>query len=1281
MTICNDGLRRGFIVLLIAGSAGMWNPIGLSGQVTRQRGESYDAYYTRKVQEETANFRNNNPNFSVRPSSGSGTFSSLEEWVRRDQSRKAAARNFDPAAAAAERAAAERARIAEEADFAARKRLSDQWAEQRRIEAARAAEAAGRQRWEEHRAWLELAERGSRTAAFELGRAFDRNALPPGFELAPEQRLESALLHYRAAAETRSWDARLRLFGLYPRLLAPGKYRETAGAWIDRSAAALNPQAALNSLVAADRNGDLAATLVLAMWHQRRDLGFGRLSVTDSQTALAECLRLYARVGVEFPRLGAYFAGSLAQGYTVPESCLTNLQSLARNPEPMAGDPTGMLGADLQTHARILMAELILERRVQGTPEEAAFLLRQGDSPAPAALIRLGDWVFHEAAGQWLSRWEGIRAYEALPDRPEYVWYRGRAQTLRGLALLEGDGENGQTVKPDPAAAARHFEQAEALLRGSAAPPARVNYQDPKSHPDLGRQDDELDLEEVSALRWGTLLRHQLIDAEQADAVRGAMTPSAAGPIGTHLLRAASLAAGSRGFQPDADAALRHFGNLSPYRGPIRPTVAAEAVEALAGLARKQPGLSSIIDERLRALVARANGCANLPLATQILAGFPGSASTLATHRESVRLQDEARGPGGSEFHIVEHAVRLGIAGSVLGGLSTAINLQLDRLPKTALSRAWKDAFGRSGPDRTRAIGALPATGATALLLRVMEAHSRVTESRNIPEQLRSMEDLCALAESGSLDAYAILMRNDHPGFFINTTAHRWTDPILRRLAFAACARFEAGKAAQSRVHSEQAQGLWLAALENGHLEARRALAGLGVSSEEIARAVPEAVDQSLLEKLPEIESLLLKMPELWWTTNILRQFDQAFQSLATSARPELAAAYADLEAVALPREAMIGRRSQDPGRAASARVLCAQAHCRLEGLGRPADLLEASRIHRRAEATNYNLSTALSRKLSADIERALAKRATAPFEAEWLEEMLRLHPRHAAALPPSALDAVYGRIRAALDAEPVPDLVKITREAACRTNVAVMAALVFGRHLPAYGELSRRAAAGETDAAFALAAVLHQLSLANVPRIRELVKQSDRLYFSGQWLPNNGWKDEGLFLQIYKGDEVARVLADATGQQLTAALPFFVDPPSGEGEPWPERLVRAAALKDSSLQEKLLELTIQTRLTRGERLHEDSATPAEELLVMQHRWRNMGSIAPEMMDAIRARGDAVDCVMALRRKFNLEAPALLARARADIPELKKKLLAIDPDTSDPLLAACRAVGVRTEVP
>ncbi len=1281
MTICNNGLRSGFLVLLIAGSAGMWNPIGLSGQVTRQRGESYDAYYTRKVQEETANFRNNNPNFGVRPSSGSGTFSSLEEWVRRDQARRAAARNFDPAAAAEERAAAERARIAEEAERAARKRLSDQWAEQRRIEAARAAEAAGRQRWQEHRVWLELAERGSRTAAFELGRAFDRNALPPGLELAPEQRLESALLHYRAAAETRSWDARLRLFGLYPRLLAPAKYRETAGAWIDRSAAALNPQAAFNSLVAADRNGDLAATLVLAAWHQRRDLGFGRLSVTDSHTALTECLRLYGKVGVEFPRLGAYFAGSLAQGYTVPGSCLTNLQSLARNHEPMAGDPTGMLGADLQTHARILMAELILERRVQGTPEEAAFLLRQGDSPAPAALIRLGDWVFHETAGHWLSRWEGIRAYEALPDRPEYVWYRGRAQTLRGLALLEGDGENGQTGKPDPAAAARYFEQAEGLFRGTAAPPARVNYEDQKSHPDLGRQDDELDIEEVSALRWGTLLRYQLIDPAKVDTVKGALTPSAAGPIGTQLLRAASLATGSRGFQSDADAALRHFGNLAPYRGPVRPTIAAEAVEALVELARKQPGLTATVNDQLQAIVTRANGCANLPLATQIAAGFRGSVSTLATHRELIRLQGEARGPGVSEFQTVEHAVRLGIAGSALGGLSTAINLQLDRLPKTALTRAWRDAFGRGGPERTKAIGALPATGLTAELLKVMEAHSRVTESRDIPEQLRSMTDLCALAESGSLDAYAILMRNDYPGFFINTTAHRWTDPILRRLAFAACARFEAGKAAQSRVRSEQAQGLWLAALENGHFEARRALAGLGVSPEEVARAVPEAIDQSLLKKLSDIESFLLELPGLWWTTNHLNQFDQAFQSLATSARPELAAAYADLEAVALPREVMGGRKSQDPGRAASARVLYAQARCRLDGLGRPADLLEASRLHRRAEATNYNLSTALSRKLSADIEKALTKQATAQSEPAWLEEMLRLHPRHAAAMPPDVLDTVFARVRAALDAEPVPDLLKITREAACRTNVTVMAALVFGRHLPAYAELSRRAAAGETDAAFALAAVLHQLSLANVPRIRELVKQSDRLFFSGQWLPNNGWKDEGLFFQIYKGEEVARVLADAAGQQLTVAQPFFVDPPPGEGEPWPERLVRTAALKDTALQEKLLELTMQTRLARGDRLHEEPSTPAEELLVMQHRWRNMGSIAPEMLEAIRARGDSVDCVLALRREFNLETPVLLARARADIPELKKKLLAIDPDTSDPLLAACRAVGVRTEVP
>ena len=1245
--------------------------IPLSAQVAQRRGETYDEYYTRKVQDETANFRNNNPTFDGTRPSANANWSSWDGIIARYNQRHGSSAPTPPAEEPAEQA--RRARRIEEQQASAA-------IDRRLIEADNAAVRAYN---EVHAA----AAGGDRSATLRLAERFEYNNLAPGLIYPRETRLNRAFWLYHRAMEGPTPRIRLQFFGTFPALLAPGEFKYTVGEWIQILARYESSASTLEVLTKADAAGDLVATLVLGAWYQFNFIGFGMYGgPLSAGQRLDESRRLYEKVARRFPALGTFFLGTLDES----DASQRLLFALAEAPPPLAGDKDGLLTGMIRAHTRILLAERILRGNIPGGTAATAAALLQDCAPAEnAAHAILGNRVFAasvfdplavnlnalESAAVRLPLRTGAAAFEQIPQfsggpNPN-GWYRGRGLLLRGIAELTGEQTDGSHGAPDPAAALRSFAAArDQFENGQCLAPV------------FGEKED------LNEARTRELA---------LDYLRGSGPGAAAVVERLHRLnnkvaaaRAGILCArGGPGFPADPGRALAFFSRaLVIFKkralmdmsaipgGSLRVIDAAEIADALADLLRTHPEAGADAVPVIRKCLPLSQGRSRPEtyafFAEYRLRGRPVHDDYWEDDYTAaiVLLRQAADASPAFAGLRAEAAIRRALdLGDII---ERRVPDRLQALGNDPAARPWVEAFTLTGDARAAALAKIP--GDTArLLTRALIAYVRVCESRTFAEAFRALGELADLTAAGSLDACHLLKRCDGAWRrgLATGNATRWLNAVLPPLrAHATAKMLEGVTAPEAPFYLETARNGWFAARDLGVPEAvpalQRILRILGNSPSAGPADLP-ARQQRVADRT-QVMAFLVGLPAEFWTKSTDVQVNLACAAMEKAGATALIPRYLAAESEFVGAGDAITQ----------AGILFHTARCALKGWGASADPALAATLYGKAHSLGFNRDGLDLRALQELQEAAPKPEAMPEFKPDPLREAL------AAAMGDSAwLAQASAEIRTQLFAWATgPEAQAEARASATSTSVlqvrrstALLVTFLPLGHAPAYSELERRAKAGEPDAGCVLARHLLTLSYANAPLVSAQLKSLNldlAEAYVGTFEEAPGLRRAmESFLRNQDGvPEQLAALAKSAAKHLSAERPFFVDPP--KGETWTIRLMREHLATAPADAEFFFRAIIAERFAPLEEKHFDEVTPLEAFRQLE-LGELYNAVSAIYVKLLREHGDPVSLALALNREVPDGDDAKTGWGY--VVEIAQQLAAVAPAPNDVLLAYCRSIG------
>lgn len=1246
----------------------------LCAQVTQHRGESYDEYYTRKVRDETANFRNNNPTFNGTRPSANADWSSWDGIIARYNQRHGAAAPVSPAEDPAEQS--RRARRIEEQQASAA-------IDRRMIEADNAAVRAYN---EVHAA----AAAGDRTATLRLAERFEYNNLAPGLLYPRETRLNRAFWLYHRAMEGPTPQIRLQFFGTFPALLAPAEFKYTAGEWIQILRRYESSASALEVLTKADAAGDVVASLVLGAWYQLSFIGFAMYDgPLGAGPRLVESRRLYEKVAGRFPALGRYFLGTLDES----DASQRLLFALAEAPPPLPGDKDGLLTGMIRAHTRIHLAERILKGNIPGGTAATAAALLQDCAPAEnAANAILGNRVFAasvfdpisvalnalESSAVQLPLRTGAAAFEKIPQfsggpNPN-GWYRGRGLLLRGIAELTGEQADGSLGKPDPAAALRSFAAArEQFENGQCLAPVFGEKEDLNE-----ARTRELALDYLRGTGPGaaTVVDRLSRLNNKVAAARAGILCARGGP-GFPAAPGRALAFFSRALVIFKKRALMDMSAIPG--GSLRTIDVAEIADALADLLRAHPEAGADAVSVIRKCLPLTQGQSRPEtyafFAEYRLRGRPVHDDYWEDNYKTaiVLLRQAADASPAFAGLRAEAAIRRALdLGDII---ERRVPDRLKALGDDPAARPWQEAFAQSGDARVAALAKIP--GETArLLTRALIAYERVCEGRTFAEAFRALGELADLTAAGSLDACHLLKRCDGAWRrgLATGNATRWLNAVVPPLRARATAKMLEGVTApEAPFYLETARNGWFAARDLGVPEAvpalQRILPILGNSPSAGPADLPAR--QQRITNRAEVMAFLVGLPDEFWTKATSVQLNLACAAMEKAGQTALIPRYLAAESE------LVGARDDTT----QAGLLFHTARCALKGWGVPADRAQAARLLEDVNHSDLDRN-GLDLKAWQELQELQAKtprQNSNHTQSQSFREALK-----AAQSFPASLGTQPAGIQAELFAWATgPEAqaeAKAPNSAASalqlRESTALLAAFLPLGHPGAFQEMERRAKAGEPDSSCLLAVTLLGLSYANAPVVSTHLRAIDRSIAENfikavyDTVPGFRTALEALARNHFGFTEMNAVLAKAAGKHLSATQPFLIDPP--KGDLWTIRLAREHLAAEPADAPHFFRALLNERFAKIEEKHFDEVTPLEAFrqLELSERFNPLSAV---YMKLLREHGDPVSFALVLDREVPDGDDAKTGWGY--VVEIAGRLAAVAPAPNDALLAYCRSIG------
>jgi hypothetical protein len=1227
-------------------------------EVTQRSGESYDEYNTRRIQEETANFRNNNPTFTGPSASSQADWSSWQGMIDRYNARHSRSEpqpiRFDPEVRKRAQADADNQRLMARIDA--------------QLEAARS-EAFDRIN--------EPAKEGKSWALLRVGQYFSSTGgryLPDG-----EDPDVAAFNLYCRAGDGNSVERQACLLGAIPGLL-DARQKKSFGWRLERlrdlmDGGRIAPEFAVGVLEKGVAEGDWVDALVLALWMQHYEISVSlkvrypdhipeaeqsneyRESVAshrygviptpeDRPRKVRELLEL---VKAKVPWLGTYFIG--AQVMTASDDqgeYLAALRSIVDNPTPIPGDTEGYYSTVLQDEARRLLAQAHLKKRIPGARDDVALLLlRNLDGPTGYdGMLEAANLVFNEQVGvnpvrmleaaqdfERISR--AVKKYGAKEllglDHKDALY---KAHLLRALVNLSPDSA---TTKPG---AGRNLMQAEIELSLAL---------EQADSPVLRSKSEALTRYRAMCAMYPTdaAFPHRESNSAVMQHLRGA-TDDALAQSTLGLL----YARGEGGLNRDPRRAIDFFQVAIDDKAAFQ-SLRISDVLAMAGA----------IDELLAAKEFEWD------YRWRNVAIYRHCLSRLSAHEpEYVRFR--------LDRIVQEDAVRTAIATAIEkdANLENGIPGRLAALGDVGVYPAWKEAFALSGPARLAAIGKLPMQGAT-VLAQALRAQGIICQSNSVKDTLKAIDDLMALTAAGSPMARKLCERDDTRMVTsvitpFQSRASRWLIPYIDRSLNVALARFEEfHRQPDADGPWELARMEWKIALSKGYLPARAELARIqqevplpgGLKPNPSPHTDPE------WEFILRLEKFVLGQPENFWANEPADQIYLVCQNLEKAGLAELLTPYLALET----------ERISAWDRHAKATIGLLRARCLAKGTGVVQSIPDAQ------AALTYVLSlgSTMNLDLLREVQQLVAP--ASPEQRDTAEAVARIGKGFSATLmgePPALLDKVYARAMATqAEIEQIPGAPDAAKHRGLRESVRLLYALIRAGHIPAYRELARRAEAGEADAQCALTVGLLQLSLANAPAAIECLKKmglEHRDTLTEHWFDEAGLRTavEGFLRGNAAFTPISETLALVSPTVLTPEMPFLLDPQQGES--WLIRLMRKHVAANPADACMLFDAVNIERQAKVEEKTADEMTVTDSLRQSEAEERYNTGLTDPYIKALRLDGDPVSLALALQHNLP-EEDDRLELLRTTYLEFATTLCQNGDPTNDPLLAYCQSIAHR----
>lgn len=446
---------------------------------TRRAWETFDEANTRRIREETANFRNNNPDFTGPRPSDKADWSSWDGIIARYKRRHGELPTEPPPATPTE-----------SGDSGVSARLSAQ------IDAAYEEKKAK----EFQRIYDGAYKEKAPDMMIELANVFATQFYYPDSLKLPASPADTAMNHLmRVYGTSSSLRARIFMLGLMPSVLEPDRYQstESPGAVMIFARGGIGDQRfaasdTLDVLRTRAARGGAFASLAIGTWQLFNSFGEGSFPAGAAVPAAVERQEIRAafeRVYAHCPYLGRYFIGSLLWRFDdVGGESVASLLSLIDNPNYLPGDTTGYYTRMLKDEARRMLATAHFDHRVPGASHRAAIrILRSCEGPFYAyALYEAAQRVFYddlseqdsllEAAEDYLQVEAAGRAI-AKEDDPwmprDGLLYH--VHLLRALAALYGDTPRwGAAPSADLGEAERELTAAATAVGSAGDPEARL---------------------------------------------------------------------------------------------------------------------------------------------------------------------------------------------------------------------------------------------------------------------------------------------------------------------------------------------------------------------------------------------------------------------------------------------------------------------------------------------------------------------------------------------------------------------------------------------------------------------------------------------------------------------------------------------------------------------------------------------------------------------------------------------------------------------------------------
>jgi hypothetical protein len=1227
-------------------------------EVTQRRGESYDEYNTRRIQEETANFRNNNPTFNGPSPSSQADWSSWQGMIDRYNARHSRSEPQPP-----------------RMDREVQKRAQADADHQRQMARIDAQLDAARSEAFDH--INEPAKEGKSWALLQLGQYFCSTG---GMYLPDSEDPEVAAFNlYCRAGDGSSVERQACLLGAIPGLL-DARQKKSFGWRLARlrhlmEGGLIEPEFAVGVLEKGVADGDWVDALVLALWMQHYEISvslkvrypdhipegqqskeyresvashrYGRIPKPDDQPRkVRELLEL---VKAKVPWLGTYFIGAMITTYRDNDGeYLAALKTIVDNPTPIPGDTEGYYSTVLQDEARRLLAHLHLKKRIPDAREDVGLLLlRNLDGPTGYhGMLEAANLVFNEqVAVNPVRRLEAAQDFERIGravkkyGAREFVGLEHKdvlykAHLLRALVNLSGRpgtnegmaGRNLMQAEIELSLAMEQADSGELRSRGEALTRYRAMCA-------LFPADAAFPHREDSS----AVMKH-LLDA----------TDDAVAQCTLGLL----YARGEAGPKRDAQRAIDYF------QGAIEARNAAQSLRTSDVYA-----MAEAIDELLAAKELE----------------WDYRWRNVAIYRYCLnRLSDHE--PAFVRFRldriVEEDAVRTAIATAIEkdANLEDGIPSRLAALGDGGVYPAWKAAFAAKGPARFAAIGKLPMQGAT-VLAQALQAHDTIRQSRSVKDTLSAIDRLLALTAAGSPMARKLCERDDTRMVqgvitpFLSRTS-RWLIPYFERSLCVALARFEEfHRQPKSDSPWELARMEWKIALSKGYLPARTELARI---QQEVPlpggmQPNPSPHTDAEWEVILRLEKFVLGQPEKFWANEPADQVYLICQDLDKAGLAELLMPYIALE----------NERISAWDRQAKATLGLLSARCLAKGIGVAPSLPEAQ------AALTYALSlgSTMNLDLLREVQQLIAP--TAPESRDTDAAVARITKGFSATLvgePTVVLDKLYARAMGIQRGnERIPGAPDAARHRGLRESVQLLYALIRAGHIPAYQELARRAEAGEADAQCALTVGLLQLSLANAPAAVACLQKMGLEYrdtLTEHWFDEAGLRTaaEGLLRSYAVFTPISETLALVAPTVLTPERPFFIDTP--EGESWLISLMRRHVAAHPIEAYLLFDAINVERQARVEEKAVDEMTVTDSLRQSEAQERYNTGLSDPYIKALRLSGDAVSLALALKHDLP-EEDDRLETLRSVYLEFATTLCQNGDPAKDALLAYVQSIAHR----